>query len=311
MLRLLATYGRDLFVYSVPEVEAHLGRDSSNELVLPVAGVSRRHALVRRVPGGVEILDLKSKNGICVGGSRVDRLVITPGLRVQIGKAWLELEELSATEALLAGCLQQGHPRESQDPTVSAAPPLEELGTGASSAELALRFFCHLESVGVGLPGGRPAVLAQARVHLGAELIVSIEKTRRGLVIRESAGLAQADEEEKLLATLSVAPWPFGDIEVRLQRTGSFVLAGRKDWLVGARFATEDLAREPWRRDVLRFLAGRFFEPARVPTRFKLEELERVLALSGGNKSEAARLLGIERQTVYNLLKRISRRGPV
>jgi predicted DNA-binding protein (UPF0251 family) len=311
MLRLLATHGRDLFVFSVPEVEACLGRDGANELVLPVVGVSRKHALVRRVPGGVEILDLKSKNGICVGGVRVDRLLLTPGVRAQIGEAWLELEELSATESRLAASLQHGESKGSEGPTISVAPPPQPPVHGAASAESALGFFCHLEAVGVGLPGERPAVLAQARDHLGAESIFSTEKTRRGLFVRESSGLIPSDEAEKLLVTLSTAPWPFRGAEVRLQRAGLVILAGREDWFIGARFGSEALAREPWRRDVLRFLAARFFEPARTPRRFKVEELERVLALSGGNKSEAARLLGVKRQTVYNLLKTISRRKSV
>jgi hypothetical protein len=102
MLRLRAFHDDDLLTFPLPEGEATLGRDPGNDLVLPFVGVSRRHGLVQRCPGGIVIVDQRSKNGLLVAGRRVERARLTPGLRVQIGAAWLELEEVSSAEDALS-----------------------------------------------------------------------------------------------------------------------------------------------------------------------------------------------------------------
>src|SRR5690242_3485604 len=101
MLRLLVCHGTEELTFPVPESEATLGRDPENAIALPFAGVSRRHAIVRRIPGGVEIVDQSVKNNLFAGGEKVRRAILTPGLRVQIGTAWLEVEEVSSEAALL------------------------------------------------------------------------------------------------------------------------------------------------------------------------------------------------------------------
>jgi hypothetical protein len=60
-------------VFAIPEGEARLGSTPENDMALCAPGVSRHHALVRPVPGGVEIMDLGSKNGLLSkeSGSRV------------------------------------------------------------------------------------------------------------------------------------------------------------------------------------------------------------------------------------------------
>src|SRR5262249_17994138 len=83
MYRLVATYAEQSPASEVPAEEACLGSAGDNDLVLRVRGVSRRHALIRRYPGGVEVIDLDSKNGLLVEGRRVERTILTPGLRVQ------------------------------------------------------------------------------------------------------------------------------------------------------------------------------------------------------------------------------------
>ena len=52
--------------------------------------MSSRHATVRlQKPLGLEVHDLGSKNGIAVGGARVDRAVLRPGEVVQLGRTFL------------------------------------------------------------------------------------------------------------------------------------------------------------------------------------------------------------------------------
>src|ERR1700751_460031 len=95
LLRVVAKYGNEISTFHLPEGDAYLGSAPQNDLVVPARGFSPRPALFPRCPGGIELVDLGSKNGIYVEARRVSRAVLTPGLRVQLGGAWLELEELS------------------------------------------------------------------------------------------------------------------------------------------------------------------------------------------------------------------------
>ena len=55
------------WVLSSPE--AVIGRDASCEIMIPDRQVSRRHATLRRVEGGFELVDLGSKNGTHLNGT--------------------------------------------------------------------------------------------------------------------------------------------------------------------------------------------------------------------------------------------------
>lgn len=48
-----------------------VGRSASSDVHLPDAGVSSRHASLRPIPGGIEVLDLGSSNGTFVNGSEL------------------------------------------------------------------------------------------------------------------------------------------------------------------------------------------------------------------------------------------------
>ena len=63
-----------------------IGRDPSNDLVLPDAMVSRRHAVVRRAEGKFLVRDLGSLNGTYVNRERVEETELASGDEVQIGK---------------------------------------------------------------------------------------------------------------------------------------------------------------------------------------------------------------------------------
>lgn len=54
--------------------------------------VSRRHLELRLVPEGIQILDLGSHNGTFYQGQRVHRMVLSPGARIQLGRAELSIE---------------------------------------------------------------------------------------------------------------------------------------------------------------------------------------------------------------------------
>jgi hypothetical protein len=300
MLRLLVTHGEEEIVFAIPEGEVRLGSASRNDIVLRMPGVSRRHALLRRCPAGVEIIDLESKNKFFVDRQEVERAILTPGLRLQIGEAWLQLEEVFSTEESLALMLQS--------PSKLAAPLAStltvELGSdpagGLSPRDASLALAYHIAQVGVGLPGKRPDLLARVRASLGAEAFLMFEKRRPGrLHILESTG--EFLPETKVVSLLAGSGRPSFPGQVFLKRSGCLLLAGRNTWCLLARFADESLARERWRKELLWFLAHRFLLPVRPLQKVDAAEARRVLALAGTRK-RTAELLGIARGTLNKLL---------
>lgn len=304
MLRLVVTHGDEEQVFAVPEGDAQLGSASANDLVVRVPGISRRHALVRRCPGGIELVDLGSKNGLLVEGRRVARALLTPGLRIQIGAAWLELQELSSAEADFSLCLadQLARGAATSRTTASVEPRLDE---GNSSPEAALRLAYHLALVEANAPEERQGLISRVRATLGAEVLVSFKRQRnRTIDIREADGHRLATDEEKLLGSITGEPRVWLRNEIRVKREGAFLLAGRGSYFLAARFSDESLARERWRTDFLRFLAERLLVPAEPLRRIEWAEIRRVLAATGDNKSETARILGVTRQTIHTAIKR-------
>jgi hypothetical protein len=302
MLRLLASWTEEEQAFAVPEGEARLGRDPGNDLVLDVRGVSRRHALVRRCLGGIQIQDLDSKNGLRVEGQRVDRVVLTPGLRVQVGEAWIEVEVMSSSDCEFA--------------RLSRAPVKETIQTLARTLSVeafqdperpdpsraALLLAYRIAEAGAGLPGQRADLLLRVKAILGADVLVTFERRQRGgLHVLECEGELQDGDKKSLSAITSGVKPLRGQVIVR--RTGPILLAGRDSWFLAAKFADESLSKESWRKEFACFLAHRFFLPMRRLAEFDSFEVRRVLALTEGNRRRTASLLGISPGRLYKLLK--------
>jgi pSer/pThr/pTyr-binding forkhead associated (FHA) protein len=66
--------------------ETSIGRHPDSDLFLDDVTVSRRHAVVRRVPDGYEISDAGSLNGTYVNGERIDTAPLTDMDEVQVGR---------------------------------------------------------------------------------------------------------------------------------------------------------------------------------------------------------------------------------
>ncbi|WP_411825868.1 FHA domain-containing protein [Luteolibacter sp. AS25] len=62
-----------------------IGRGSDNDIVLDSGSVSGRHAEMRRVEGGYELVDCGSTNGIKYDGRRVDAVALQSGMEVKLG----------------------------------------------------------------------------------------------------------------------------------------------------------------------------------------------------------------------------------
>jgi FHA domain-containing protein len=67
-----------------------IGRMEGCDIILPDAGVSRRHAEIRREGDEWVVIDLGSTNGTEINGKRVNRHRLTPGDRLALGETTLE-----------------------------------------------------------------------------------------------------------------------------------------------------------------------------------------------------------------------------
>ncbi len=100
--RLRGRLGGEPFSAELGDGLQRLGRDADNDVVVDGEGVSRHHCLLLVGPGGVEVVDQKSKNGTFVDGERIDRAVVGVGAVLGFGHVELALEGLEAADARLA-----------------------------------------------------------------------------------------------------------------------------------------------------------------------------------------------------------------
>ncbi len=177
--------------------EARLGAASDNDLVLPWPGVSRHHARLEATAEGVLLEDLGSKNGLWVGGRRLERVELKPGDRVGLGRAVLTLEEVSSTDVSLALELESGRAGGSGAP-----------GAGFARSETApvsvLRLVRDLETLGPSLSQERRSELLSRVVdEVGASALWVFAPVDGDLFLRDVVGtLPEADDAERVASTL-------------------------------------------------------------------------------------------------------------
>jgi predicted RNA-binding Zn-ribbon protein involved in translation (DUF1610 family) len=73
-------------VVALQEGWTRVGRSLSAHIRFDDPTVSRRHALLHRLEGGVRILDDRSLNGVFVNGSRVDMRELADGDEIAVGR---------------------------------------------------------------------------------------------------------------------------------------------------------------------------------------------------------------------------------
>jgi hypothetical protein len=81
----------------VAGLPAVLGRDKGVEIPLRDPAVSRRHALLREIPGGIAIEDAGSRTGVRIGGARLDAPLALRG-EGELGLGATSALRFSATE---------------------------------------------------------------------------------------------------------------------------------------------------------------------------------------------------------------------
>lgn len=96
-----------------------LGRGSQNDIVIDSISVSVMHAEMRRVSGGYELHDMKSTNGIKLGGTRYPVIPLESGGTVRVGEVSFDFLLSDEEIAVLSGEAQS---------SASAAVPLKVAG---------------------------------------------------------------------------------------------------------------------------------------------------------------------------------------
>jgi hypothetical protein len=165
--------------------ESAIGSTAGNAIVLPVRGVSRRHALLTLGSDGLILEDLGSKNGTLANGVRIQRTRLEPGDEVRIGPVLLRLEAVDAADVDIAIPFRPG-----ARPPIPGLPPDET--TGATIAEdggFALRVVEDvLARLAVRPEPDLAGGLGRLRRLLGARSAALFELTRSATVIHVSSG---------------------------------------------------------------------------------------------------------------------------
>jgi DNA-binding NtrC family response regulator len=266
VLRLEMSYGGKVRHFHVRDAEVRLGSAPDNDLVLAVPGISRHHALLRQGGRGLELLDLGSKNGLVSEGQRRERVLLAPGGEaVQIGKAFLRIEEISTSDAELELALapdsRTSNARAGSSPR---SPSTAEVPTPGrtSSADAALHLVRRIERTGTGSAGRRGRLLAEACRTLGAEALFAFRLEREGEVILvESAG-RPGDERLRAVERLARSPSPAvaRGTDAGAERHGPCLLSGggrRGPTFLAACFGTPAAAGAAWRADLMGYLYDR------------------------------------------------------
>ncbi len=185
LLRLRGEVGGDERAYAVAVGESLIGSVAGNAIVLPVRGVSRRHARLTMGPSGLLLEDLGSKNGTMANGVRIQRTRLEPGDEVRIGPVLLRVEAVEAGDERLAIALPTG-PTAATDglPPDQTTAVSTERG-GDSSLKVVEGVLSRLAvRPQPDLAGG----LALLRRELGARGAALFELTRSTTVIHASGG---------------------------------------------------------------------------------------------------------------------------
>ncbi len=83
------------------DYSASIGRSESADICIPIGSVSSLHCSISRVPGGYELRDMCSTNGIFFKEERVLHAILAPGSEVILGEATLTLTATDEEKATL------------------------------------------------------------------------------------------------------------------------------------------------------------------------------------------------------------------
>lgn len=260
MLRLTTTHEHQVRQADLPGEATELGAATECGIHLPFPGVSRRHARVEPVPGGVRLIDLGSKNGLRQKGRRFHEVTLQPGDSVHLGRARLTLEEVETSDVLLAGPPRTPARRAASEPdddtdTVAS-------GGADSTPGEALRLLREIETSGVDLTSAKGGdLLARAARVMSASSLFAFTPSELDPALRHVHGAAPgADHLESARELASRAH----DDEVVTIRSSDdrWLMVCRlggtpQSPVLAALLSSAAPHIKPWRRDLFGYVAHR------------------------------------------------------
>jgi len=260
MLRLTTTHEHQVRQADLPGEATELGAAIECGIHLPFPGVSRRHARIEPVPGGVRLIDLGSKNGLRQKGRRLHEVTLQLGDSVHLGRARLTLEEVETSDVLLAGPTRASgrvavSEREDDTDTVAS-------GGADSTPGEALRLLREIETSGVELSGaaGKDLLDRATRVMSALSLFV-FTLSDRGVALRQVFGAAPSTEQIDAAGELATRAHDEEVVSVRIAEEACLLIcrlgAAPEAPTLGAVLSSTGSQLKQWRRDLFGYVAHR------------------------------------------------------
>ena len=207
MLRLTTTHDHNVRQADLPAEATELGASPDCGIHVPFPGVSRKHARVEPVAGGIKVIDLGSKNGLRQKGRRLNEVTLLPGQSVHLGRARLTLEEVDTSDTILGGAhrmrpltsdAKDEGGRDSDTDTVATD------GLDSTPGE-ALRLLREVEESGVDLAGPHGnELLDRATRILGAISLFTFTPSVGGPALRHLNGAVPSDAQIQIAVALAL-----------------------------------------------------------------------------------------------------------
>jgi DNA-binding NtrC family response regulator/pSer/pThr/pTyr-binding forkhead associated (FHA) protein len=251
MLRLRIALRDQVRTESFERRELSIGSDPENDIVLDDAAVSRRHAIVRldELSGEVWITDLGSRNGLLLDGRRLERHRLCIGEALQLGHAFLQIEDVPRDEIDLA-ITRQAPARIAEERHTSTGHLTPGLESEPRRVIELVRDLARADTLG--RSEGARAFLERARELVWAETILIGSFDAMGqLAVRSVVGRPIGEEIQSEMLRLRLHAPPF-----RATAEGRILVVseGRGRRLLAAVFARAGAANA-WRMELLEQLA--------------------------------------------------------
>ena len=187
-------------IFDLAPGEHRVGSSPASNVRLPVAGVSRQHALLTATAGGLIVEDRGSRNGTFVDGTRVGRAAVPEGAEVRFGPVRLRVESVAIGDRELAIALETSpsSSRGEVSSTTSFDPTSQVTATEARavSGSWLVLIDAFVDRLAVSAGGGLIAGLAQLAETLELEgcCLVDWPPGSEAVVVASAAALHEVPD---------------------------------------------------------------------------------------------------------------------
>jgi DNA-binding NtrC family response regulator len=273
MLRLVITHDDRVRRVPVTSATNTIGAAADNDVVIACTGVSRHHATLKHNGETLIIDDAGSKNGLLVAGRRLDRVELSPGDSVQLGRALMKLERVSTSDAELSLRI---HSKSRSH--VSPARGTDSMETASRETARALQWLRDAETCDGSITGAeRRELLARAREVMSASAIVLCRIASSGSLAfdeingdlpseaatSELTAIVRTLRDAAPLQAINVGTWIVVPIDNRRVVAAETFEGSRGDWRAFLEFVALRLFADRTERRKSGSLAGDLIFPER------------------------------------------------